>query len=475
MTLCGLLKRYLMEMNPRFLPTSSYDVFVDIARQRTTEDTRDQIRKFVSSLDVARLSTLSQYIFLMNNIDLNHRINKMGAQNLSIAICQCFLPPKNNTDVASVENDAFQCLIENYDLLSGSQYPLPRRFPSLLRLFKRQITGEGKLSLVSTSDNVWFVDKSGAALIIKPDTFNTEIISLDHGVADVKHIAHISNHLYIATTSEIFIYDISSKSLLKSLQLPCTSLQSSGDILYVGQMHFLIQKSDNARAPVAQILVVDDILYIAYYGISQIALYSKTSQHIIGSLHTQHSSTISSLHWCSTSKTIWSGDSDGKISVYSSESTLLLRSYDPPYGGVVGISDIPGYIVVVFISSQVMIFSNETCALISTFKIPYLPSCKSMLIVHPINSPTTSQIWLENDDDGDVCVLDISYPYLEEVTDDGLLRIDYLFENDYVNKTPLGHSFKLVTTTSECANLFSNMHCVGNSTITEEVINKPKK
>ncbi|BFU18940.1 RhoGAP domain containing protein [Entamoeba histolytica HM-1:IMSS-B] len=523
-TICGLLKSILMEMNPRFINGESYKLFVDISRKKDREEMRKQIILFIDSLNIEHRNTLGRYLFLMNIIAINKRLNRMGESNLSTAICQCFLPQKDNVDLASVENDSFECLINNYDLFLPKKIDNPIQIGSLTGIIKKQITmeGVGSLLFIPQINEMWSIDKIGNVVQINTNTLQSNISKINISLPDIKHIGTYKNYIYLGTTSTVHMIDIETKQIVKNLETKrCSFITISNEILFIGEQNGIIEvynpltldkineitiKIDNNSliTPITLIALSHGNIYASLQGKNEIYVISYSTGKLLKTFSTFHHNSIVCLTICEENQTLWTGDYNGMVCVLDLETGILLQKYDHPltYGSVMSIMVIPKYIIISFISSQILIFNNENNTLVTSLSTKYLITSKVAYIVQRnYNGKLMWNIWMEKDDNGDIAIMDITYPVEDIPTDERLVSSFSYLENEYIEKTPLGHCFLSINCEAKCCvcsgviknteesfkcsncnkyihqrclEKFSNTFCSIHSQLQPEIINKSK-
>ncbi|ELP93132.1 hypothetical protein EIN_053970 [Entamoeba invadens IP1] len=471
-TLCGLLKSFLMEMNPRFLNEDQHKVFFEISKKKDGER-REMCMQFIKLLDAPQKVILGEYLYLMTFIAANQRINRMGSLNLSTAICQCFLPRKNSVEGASVENESFECLIDNFDMFKENT---PKTLPSISCLFKRQNKNDGGIALIyiEKSEVMWVIDKNGGVVSVDVNTLKSELTKIsDVNILDMKHMTVSGDIVVVGTTSMIYSISVLTKTVIqKSEKKRCSFLTSSQDVLYIGEQNGEIEivdvntftvksvidvklnegDSKTINPVISFILPTNDYIYAVGVNRCEVVKIDKATEKVKQVIYTPHNSTITCLGFSEESKKLWSGDYNGMICVYSADNNSLSHKFQfpPTFGNVTSLQSIPGYVIATFISSQIVVFSSDKAHLITSASTDLFVSCKSSIVVRRnLNGTKSWNIWMEKDDSGDVVILDVSYPSSQN-NDIVLDRLDNYITNKYYAKADVGHQFMQAKTEDKC-------------------------
>ncbi|ELP83626.1 hypothetical protein EIN_417050 [Entamoeba invadens IP1] len=523
-TLCGLLKAFLMEMSPRFITEKQYETFFKISKVDDGEK-RTQIEEFINVLSTEQFIVLKEYVYLLTVIAANQKLNRMGAQNLSTAICQCFLPQKNTVDFASLENDAFECLITNSDLFD-TQITSPAQLPQISCFIKRQCKGEGAYTttlFIEPDRKMVTIDKAGSVQIIDVDDYSSDIVQVNFDIPDLRYAVSVGKCLIVGTKTMLYSISTETKEIIRTSEKKrCSFITSANGMLLIGEQHGVIEVIDPTTFNVEKtihvemgedqvmtvpvithILPAENMLFVVGLNLNEIVVMSLFGDKKRQTILTPHKSSISCLIYSEENKTLWSGDSNGLICVFSTKNNDIISKTQCPtvYGKVVALQKIKGYVIATFISSQIVVFNCDNCSVVETAKTNMFVSSKSGIVVERNHHGTKSyNLWMEKDNSGDTIVLDISYPS-GNCKCDIIDNMDSFVTNKYFDKTPLGHCFcqtKTVGKCSVCGGSFSegsdcykclncdkHIHsgCVAKFSLTQceknavdyyEVINKPK-
>ncbi|GAB1219858.1 hypothetical protein ENUP19_0044G0034 [Entamoeba nuttalli] len=527
-TICGLLKSLLMEMNPRFINGESYKLFSDISKKKGINEQRKQIKFFIESLNNEHRNTLSRYLFLMNIIAVNQRLNRMGESNLSTAICQCFLPPKQSVDFASVENDSFECLISNYDLFIPSKLEHPIQTPSLFSLIKKQ-TKTNNTVIISCFNEIknvmWLLECDGTLTEVNVNTLQSSVIKLNLPFNTIKQIESYDKYNIIASNTSLLTIDVETKKIIQMIkrkEINCLMILNNNII--IGEQNgmielfeiptlkkkgelFVIPKKLDASQKIPSIIQItgnEEAIYVLYENNCEIGFVSMTNGSLIQTIKLYNQSKITCFSYIEENQTLWVANNDGDIKIFNGENGIIIEEYKYPltYGSVVFIASIPKYIIVVFNSSQILLFNLDTISLVCSISNKYFITSKwAKLVKRNYYEKIYWNLWLEKDGNGDIGIIDIG-PFNDfSITDERLIKIEYKFHNNYIEHSPIGHSFNIVSidtnkkccvcqknieqTCCQCINCNQYLHqncistfietrCKGHFKIIHEIINRSK-
>ena len=332
-TLCGLLKAFLMEMNPRFINGNSYDLFVKISQMEDVEMIREQIYLFIESLSDNQKKILNGYLYLLNIIASNERLNRMGQQNLSTAICQCFLPQKNNVDFASIENDSFKELLIHYDMFLPEKNLLPQTFPNIMTIIKKQNKKEESNYLsciIEKRNQIWLFDREKNITEINYNSFVSVVHSIELPeeviFEEMKYMEATEKMIVLASKNQIVTFDMETKTInkiIKRKEINC--LVIFNDMIVIGEQNGIIEFIDpmtltmkneliitpkhqsisEAITSISQIVIQEDIMYVSFVQCPEISIVSLETGEHIKTIYFSSPITPSNIHLNEESLTLW--------------------------------------------------------------------------------------------------------------------------------------------------------------------------
>ena len=132
---------------------------------------------------------------------------------------------------------------------------------------------------------------------------------------------------------------------------------------------------------------------------------------------------------------------------------MLLHDYSIENDVVIGVENIPSYIIIIYKSGKVQLYSSHTSCLFSQFTSEFTQN-------NVIQSSVTKKIdgngrvfydlWLLKDTN-DIVVFNVTYPMKTTKMNEEVERIDNYYNNRYIDKEPFNHSFEFTKEKTTCS------------------------